>query len=237
MDQGDGDSAALGCGSALAGGRLRHREQAAHQTPSLVLIQSEKLLGDNRAAAIIAHFGHDTALGAGEVQRLVEQGCKQCRRFGHGCDVACHAQQGLAPAVHGDDPLGGNHACPQILHVEGFGQIVVGTGFAASEVMLLVTQRSQQNEVGVRRIALAHPATQLGSFEAWHQPVTDDHLGALLVEQCPGFLAIARNDRGVALALDQVVQQLADADVIFGDEHAHTVPQSTRRCVRRRRDR
>ena len=47
-------------------------------------------------------------------------------------------------------------------------------------VVLLIAQGGQQDEVGVRSIALAHPAAQIGAFEARHEPVAENHVGALI---------------------------------------------------------
>src|SRR6266487_3213656 len=125
-----------------------------------------------------------------------------------------------------DHPLRSHHPRRQVLHVEWLRQVVIGARLPTVQVVLLIAQRREQDEVGVRRVVLAHSTAQLRSLDPRHEPIADDDVGALIAKDTPRLLAIARGNDDVALPLDQIDQQLANARVILGDQYPHVCRRS-----------
>src|SRR5207248_1226497 len=130
-------------------------------------------------------------------------------------------QERFTPSVQRDHPLRRHHSRGEILHIEGLGEIIVGARLAPGEVVLLVAQRRDHDEVGVWRVGLADATAEIGTLDPRHEPIAEDDVRAVLHEQAPRLLAVAGKRHRLTLTLDQIVQQVANAGVVLGDEHAH----------------
>jgi hypothetical protein len=125
------------------------------------------------------------------------------------------------PFVHSGDPLGGDQSQVQVVDVQRLGQIIVGAGLHALERMGAVAESGQQDEVRIGPGVCPHHAAQLGALDTWHQPVADDHVGALGAEQIPCLSTVGGRQAFVPEALNRRLQHLPRGSAVLDDEYFH----------------
>src|ERR1700682_3049486 len=132
------------------------------------------------------------------------------------CETALEVHHSL---THADARL-------EFHRIERLRDVIVGTGGEALRQILLISTRSQKDDVyelKARRSAQA-PA-DLDSFEAGHHPVQHSQLGSAFSLQgfknLPGCAAVSRGNDVPAETLQSDGQYLPRHGIIFGNQNLH----------------
>ena len=109
----------------------------------------------------------------------------------------------------------------QFLGVEGFGQVIVGTGLEAAHKIVALAACGEQEQIhvwpaGILSDALAY----LNAFEAGHHPVENGYTGRVAAFEKPNrFQSVLRNDNFVSPFFQQRLEKPARHRIVFRDEN------------------
>src|SRR5262245_36056132 len=83
-----------------------------------------------------------------------------------------------------DDAACENEACFELVEIHRLALVIIGAGFHRTEESRVIVVSRHQDEVGVTSVLVprARPLAQLEALHAWHFPVAEDHVCALLLE-------------------------------------------------------
>src|ERR1700756_4829654 len=94
--------------------------------------------------------------------------------------------------------------------MEWFRQIIICASSQPSHNVLCLSHTGQDNDVCVRTLrTLSDSAAHLDAADIWHNPVRNDHIGAVLVEQLDGFKAVFREKNREQRAWKRVLNQFS----------------------------
>ena len=129
----------------------------------------------------------------------------QCRTFLRA--TRCAPQQRLQPRQ-------------QLLHLERFGQVVVGAGLQALHLVLPAPAR-REHEDGQVAAALAQPADDVQAGEPGQADVDDGGVIGIFGGEIQRFLALAGGIDRVALRLELRADLLLQGRLVFHHQDTH----------------
>lgn len=134
--------------------------------------------------------------------------------------------------LEAQDPLRDPEPGAELVRVKGLVGEVVGARAHRLEVVLLPTERGEQDDVGVPRAVLgADAAGELDAVEVRHHPVGDDERHVLALEDRPGLLPVRRGQDLVAELGHDLGKDHAGRRVVFCDQDPHRLSLGSARAA------
>src|SRR5579884_541272 len=112
---------------------------------------------------------------------------------------------------------------PQLVRVEGLGQVIVGAGLESLYDIFLLRFGGQQKDVDIGMAGtLAHFPAELKSIHARHHPIQDGQVGRIVsLQRPPGLITVVRDNRLVPPLHQEFLQQMPADWFVFRNQYSH----------------
>ncbi len=135
------------------------------------------------------------------------------------------SQLGTGPAARASQQR--LQARQNLFKVEGLGDVVIGPGLQAFDLVLPIVAR-RENQDGVALVARPQAADDLEACDLRQAEIDDRNVQGIFESGEQRFLAIRRDIDGEAGVGEPVFQHVAQRSFVFDNQHAHgTVPKSS----------
>lgn len=167
------------------------------------------------APAGFGQGGEDGEFAPGDVDgRVAVKDLERLQIEGEAADIEAAAGGGGAAPTEGADAGG------QLIHSEGFGQVIIGARIKTGDAVFGAGARSQEDHrAGIA--ARAHSPEDLDAAFAGEVDVKDDDIGAFLGQEQEGLVAVFQKIYRVAVILQTISNPLGEAAIIFDHHDPH----------------
>jgi len=174
-------------------------------------------------------FGHDTPVGQ---QKPFEQSNLAARNIKGAIGADNHAgglvkmkiaYRPLQFWFFGDAARQGPDARSELVHLERFGQIIIGPGIKACDLVFCLGLRGEQQN-GPLVLAFPHTSQNCQPVHVWQIDVQHDDIDIFTAQHRVGLRPVVKHVDRMASIAQIIADAFGDCDIVFNNKDPHGLP-------------